>query len=58
MYNAGANRVNAGTTPKRTLDHVARIMEFKRGIEILFQLEYEQGLPPPQKEAKQIAVNK
>ncbi|MDR1248454.1 MAG: lytic transglycosylase domain-containing protein [Treponema sp.] len=51
MYNAGVNRVKAGTTPRHTLDHVARIMEFKRGIEILFQIEYEQGLPPPQQEA-------
>jgi hypothetical protein len=56
MYNAGVNRVNAGTTPRHTLEHVARIMEFKRGIETLFQLEYEQGLPPPHQEAKQIAI--
>jgi hypothetical protein len=58
MYNAGVNRVNAGTTPRHTLEHVARIMEFRRGIETLFQLEYEQGLPPPQREAKQIASNR
>jgi hypothetical protein len=58
MYNAGVNRVNGGTTPKRTLDHVARIMEFRRGIETLFQLEFEQGLPPPRQEAKQIAISK
>jgi soluble lytic murein transglycosylase-like protein len=47
MYNAGANRVNAGGTPRHTLDHVSRILEFRRGIESLFQVEYAQRLPPP-----------
>jgi hypothetical protein len=51
MYNAGANRVNAGTTPRHTLDHVSRILEFRNGIESLFQVEYVQRLPPPQQEA-------
>jgi soluble lytic murein transglycosylase-like protein len=56
MYNAGVNRVNGGTTPRQTLDHVARIMEFRKGIEALFQLEYEQGHPPLRQKAKQIAI--
>jgi soluble lytic murein transglycosylase-like protein len=47
MYNAGTNRVNAGSTPRRTLDYVSRILEFRRGIESLFQVEYAQRLPPP-----------
>jgi soluble lytic murein transglycosylase-like protein len=51
MYNAGTNRVNAGTTPRHTLDHVSRILEFRNGIESLFQVEYAQRLPPPQQEA-------
>jgi hypothetical protein len=51
MYNAGANRVNAGTTPRHTLDHVSRILEFRNGIESLFQVEYVHRLPPPQEEA-------
>jgi soluble lytic murein transglycosylase-like protein len=46
MYNAGAKRVNAGTTPRRTLDHVSRILEFRKGIESLFQDEYVQGARP------------
>jgi soluble lytic murein transglycosylase-like protein len=46
MYNAGANRVNAGTTPRHTLDHVSRILEFRNGIESLFQVEYVERLPP------------
>jgi soluble lytic murein transglycosylase-like protein len=50
MYNAGTNRVNAGTTPRHTLDHVSRILEFRNGIESLFQVEYVQRLPPPQRE--------
>jgi soluble lytic murein transglycosylase-like protein len=52
MYNAGTNRVNAGGAPRPTLDHVSRILEFRRGIEALFQDEYGQRLPPsPQREA-------
>jgi soluble lytic murein transglycosylase-like protein len=48
MYNAGTNRVKAGTTPRHTLDHVSRILEFQKGIESLFQVEYVERLPPPQ----------
>jgi hypothetical protein len=51
MYNAGTNRVNAGTTPRHTLDHVSRILEFRNGIESLFQVEYVQRLPPLHPEA-------
>ncbi|GHV81782.1 hypothetical protein AGMMS49991_03400 [Spirochaetia bacterium] len=36
MYNAGTNRVAAGTTPKRTLDYVSRILDSQRQIEELF----------------------
>jgi soluble lytic murein transglycosylase-like protein len=50
MYNAGTNRVKAGTTPRHTLDHVSRILEFRNGIEALFQVEYVQRLPSPQGE--------
>ena len=51
MYNAGTNRVKAGTTPRQTLDSVSRILEFRNGIESLFQVEYVRRLPPPQQEA-------
>jgi soluble lytic murein transglycosylase-like protein len=51
MYNAGTNRVKAGTTPRRTLDYVSRILEFRNGIESLFQVEYMQRLPPSRQEA-------
>jgi soluble lytic murein transglycosylase-like protein len=47
MYNAGTNRVNKGGAPRNTLDYVSRILEFQRGIESLFQVEYAQSLPPP-----------
>jgi hypothetical protein len=50
MYNAGTNRVNAGTTPRHTLDHVSRIMEFRKGIEFLFQIEYVQRAPYAERE--------
>jgi soluble lytic murein transglycosylase-like protein len=50
MYNAGTNRVKAGTTPRHTLDHISRILAFRNGIESLFQAEYVQRLPPPQQE--------
>jgi soluble lytic murein transglycosylase-like protein len=51
MYNAGTNRVKAGTTPRHTLDHVSRILEFRNGIESLFQAEHAHRLPSPQQEA-------
>jgi soluble lytic murein transglycosylase-like protein len=51
MYNAGPTRVRAGSVPRHTLDHVSRILEFRNGIEALFQIEYVQRLPPPQREA-------
>jgi hypothetical protein len=50
MYNAGTNRVKDGATPRHTLDHVSRILEFRNGIESLFQVEYVQRLPPLQRE--------
>jgi soluble lytic murein transglycosylase-like protein len=50
MYNAGTNRVKAGTTPRHTLDHVSRILEFRNGIESLFRIEYVHRLPPAQQE--------
>jgi hypothetical protein len=40
MYNAGSKRVTSGTTPKQSLDHVSRILEFRRGIDDLFRNEY------------------
>jgi hypothetical protein len=51
MYNAGPTRVKAGSVPRHTLDHVSRVLEFRTGIEYLFQTEYVQRLPPPQREA-------
>jgi hypothetical protein len=36
MYNAGTNRVSAGSTPKRTLDYVSSIFTSKQRIEALF----------------------
>jgi hypothetical protein len=50
MYNAGTNRVKAGSTPRQTLDHISRILEFRKGIESLFQAEYVQRMPYPQRE--------
>jgi hypothetical protein len=50
MYNAGTNRVNGGATPRHTLDHVSRILEFRNGIETLFQEEYIKREPQAQRE--------
>jgi hypothetical protein len=50
MYNAGTNRVKAGSTPRHTLDHISRILKFRNGIESLFQAEYVQRIPYPQRE--------
>ena len=40
MYNAGTIRVKAGSTPKKTLDYVSRIMKYQRQIDELFLIEY------------------
>jgi hypothetical protein len=50
MYNAGTNRVKAGSTPRQTLDHVSQVLEFRNGIVSLFQAEYVQRIPPLQRE--------
>jgi hypothetical protein len=50
MYNAGTNRVNDGATPRHTLDHVSRVLEFRNGIETLFQEEYIKREPQAQRE--------
>jgi hypothetical protein len=42
MYNAGSRRVTSGATPKQSLDHVSRILEFRQGIDDLFRTEYIQ----------------
>lgn len=39
MYNAGRTKVQKGKTPVRTLNYIANIMEYKQGLEILFQNE-------------------
>jgi hypothetical protein len=44
MYNAGTNRVTAGSTPKRTLDYVSNILNSKQRIEDVFE-EHQPGLP-------------
>jgi hypothetical protein len=41
MYNAGTNRVRAGTTPKKTLDYVSDILAMQLRIEGLFS-EYQE----------------
>ena len=40
MYNAGANRVSTGGTPKNTLDYVSRIINRQRRIDEFFLLEF------------------
>jgi hypothetical protein len=40
MYNAGLNRVRAGSTPKRTLDYISRIINRQRKIDELFVSSY------------------
>jgi hypothetical protein len=37
MYNAGCNRVNAGGTPRITLDYISRILKNQQRIEALFE---------------------
>jgi hypothetical protein len=39
MYNAGTTRVRAGETPKKTLDYVSRILNYRQRVEDLFQTE-------------------
>ncbi len=36
MYNAGTTKVRADKTPKRTLDYVSRILNYRDGLESLF----------------------
>jgi hypothetical protein len=54
MYNAGANRVQSNTTPKRTLDYVSRILDLRNRIEEAFRVGYlfKEGLP----ESPELAV--
>jgi soluble lytic murein transglycosylase-like protein len=39
MYNVGTGRVNNGGAPKVTLDYIARIIGYRKGIEALFIAE-------------------
>ncbi|MCX7655264.1 MAG: transglycosylase SLT domain-containing protein [Treponemataceae bacterium] len=39
MYNAGTTRVRADSTPKKTLDYIARVQAFRDGVEDLFNRE-------------------
>lgn len=39
MYNAGTTRVRSDATPKSTLDYIARVLEFKEGLDALFSRE-------------------
>jgi len=39
MYNAGTTRVRSDSTPKKTLDYVSRIQDFRDGIHELFNSE-------------------
>ncbi len=36
MYNAGTSKVSSDKTPKRTLDYISRILNYKEGLEKLF----------------------
>jgi len=40
MYNAGTTRVSTGGTPKKTLDYASRILDFKNGLDGLFEQEF------------------
>ncbi len=40
MYNAGTTRVSTGGTPKKTLDYASRILDFKNGLDSLFEQEF------------------
>lgn len=39
MYNAGTSRVRSTGAPKATLDYIARILEFRSGVDSLFSRE-------------------
>ncbi|GHT83272.1 hypothetical protein FACS1894137_03960 [Spirochaetia bacterium] len=52
MYNTGTGRVNAGATPRNTLTHVSRVLEFRKGIETLFQDEYLQRIARSQRDIR------
>ncbi len=39
MYNAGANRVRNNNTPQQTLNHISRIVNYRKGLEDLFKTE-------------------
>jgi soluble lytic murein transglycosylase-like protein len=40
IYNAGNGRVNAGGTPKKTLDYISRVLKVQRSIDFLFETEF------------------
>ncbi|WP_428770881.1 transglycosylase SLT domain-containing protein [Treponema sp. HNW] len=39
MYNAGTHRVRNNRTPQMTLNHISRIVTYKRGLEDMFNLK-------------------
>ena len=44
MYNAGTNRVRKGETPQVTLNYVSKIMNYKNGVDDLFDFQSENWL--------------
>ena len=41
MYNAGTRRVKIGETPQVTLNYVSKIMDYKDGLDDLFEVQSE-----------------
>lgn len=56
MYNAGLNRVRNGTTPKKTLDYVSRILRNSSRIEEFFLNELDAWILAEAEEAEKNAV--
>ena len=44
MYNAGTRRVKNGETPQVTLNYVSKIMDYKEGLDDLFEFQSENWL--------------
>lgn len=44
MYNAGTRRVKNGETPQVTLNYVSRIMDYRKGVDDLFDFQSETWL--------------
>ncbi len=42
MYNAGTSRVRKNGTPQTTLNYVSSIMEYKDGLDMLFEMQFSE----------------